>query len=83
MDDSTPNPPPEKAPSAIPPGHVSFEMECVGIGPPLVVRTRKLLKMALRAYGLKCTRCTLPPDPPEPTHGDLVDGELMTGEGGK
>jgi len=29
-------------------------LECAGIGPPFAVRVRRLLKAALRCYGLRC-----------------------------
>ena len=53
-------PPTIPARSAIPPGKVTIVLTCGGIGAPLVVRVRRVLKAASRSYGLKCIRCDLP-----------------------
>ena len=45
---------------SIPQGKVTIELEAAGIGAPVVCRVRRLLKAALRAYGLRCVRCEFP-----------------------
>lgn len=47
-------------PDVIPQGEVMICLECAGIGPPLVIRVRRLLKSALRAYGLRAVKVELP-----------------------
>jgi hypothetical protein len=37
-----------------------------GAGPPPAVRLRRLLKSALRAYGLRCVRVDMPAEAPAP-----------------
>lgn len=37
-------------------------------GPPIYLRVRKLLKSALRAYGLRCVHNVCKPIPPDPEH---------------
>jgi len=51
--DSTPTPPPEKAPPSE--GVVVLVFEAAGTGPSLTIRTRRLLKSALR-----CLQVDLP-----------------------
>jgi len=41
-------------PDPIPPERWTLTVEAVGIGPPMVVRVRRLLKAAGRCYGLRC-----------------------------
>ena len=62
MSDDLQTPRPE--PSAIPQGQVTIVLESAGIGPPTACRVRRLLKAALRSYGLRCIRCDLPKDAP-------------------
>ena len=50
--------PPDKAP--ISEGVVVLVFEAAGNGPSLTIRTRRLLKSALRAYGLRCLQVDLP-----------------------
>lgn len=47
---------------AIPQGRVTIVFECAGVGPPLVIRARRLLKCAGRAFSLRTVSCTLPAD---------------------
>ena len=77
----TPNTLPRKEP--IPAGRAVITLTCAGIGPPLVIRVRRALKGFLRAHGLKCESVDLQAtgDTPQPTHGDLDGGELVTGNG--
>ena len=41
----------------IPPEHYLIEICCSDPGPPAVVRVRRLLKAARRAYHLRCISC--------------------------
>ena len=58
MDNSSTSSQPEKAPMSE--GVVVLVFEAAGVGPSLTIRTRRLLKRALRAYGLRCLQCDLP-----------------------
>lgn len=55
--------PPPKVSLPIPPEHYLIEVCCSDPGPPAVVRVRRLLKAARRAYHLRCLSCLqLPKD---------------------
>jgi hypothetical protein len=41
-------------PESPPPDRWAFVVQSTGKGPPCVVRVRKLLKLAWRAFGLRC-----------------------------
>lgn len=49
-------------PDLIPQGTTTIRLECAGVGAPLIVRVRRLLKSALRAHGLRAVKVELPPD---------------------
>ena len=49
--------PPPKVCQPIPPEHYLIEVCCSDPGPPTVVRIRRLLKAARRAYHLRCISC--------------------------
>jgi hypothetical protein len=51
---TTPLDPKVTSPDPIPQGQFTITLEAAGIGPPLAVRVRKFLKLAMRAYGLRC-----------------------------
>jgi hypothetical protein len=64
MNTTTPPNTPPTAPLAPRNEPWTFTVEAVGAGPPTVVRVRRLLKAALRAYGLRCIGYGIPPAPP-------------------
>ena len=53
----------------------TLTFRATGQGPPVEIRVRRLLKAALRAYGLRCVSHVhpddkpIPPTPPPPTRG--------------
>ncbi|MCL2641823.1 MAG: hypothetical protein FWD53_13315 [Phycisphaerales bacterium] len=64
---STPGTPSNRIPDPIPPERWTLTVEAAGVGPPLVVRVRRLLKAAGRCYGLRCTAATkIAATPPHP-----------------
>ena len=54
--------PPRVSAKALSGGVVILVLQAVGDGPPVPVRMRRLLKAALRGYGLRCLQCDLPRD---------------------
>lgn len=61
MDTPPSLPPPPPINNTIPPEKYMIELCSATVGPPMVVRIRRLLKSARRAYGLRCTGCYLLP----------------------
>ena len=87
----------EKTPTTrrdpIPPGIVRLELECVGIGVPLVSRSQDAIEDALRTHGLKCRRMdwgdcdatvpTLTPTQRAQAYAEIFPAVAERTEGGK